>query len=209
LLILGGRYGSIERTSGKSYIQLEYEYAQERGKPFFAVVVEEDYLKNKRAKEQGADVLELENPQQLKAFRADVLTRLVKFWDGPLEIKLAIYETLNDFSRRDDLIGWVPGDQAVNSGAVVEEIARLAKENASLRDRLSKQTSETYSGLSFDEMLQALLGDKFQPAREDLVGKMRETAAPFIDSEPALLHVLWINQRGLVTGIYENIKDLL
>jgi len=27
LLILGARYGSIEPTTGKSYIQLEYEYA--------------------------------------------------------------------------------------------------------------------------------------------------------------------------------------
>ena len=27
ILILGGRYGSIEEISGKSYIQLEYEYA--------------------------------------------------------------------------------------------------------------------------------------------------------------------------------------
>lgn len=38
LLILGGRYGSIEPKSGKSYIHLEYEYAIEKGKPFFACV---------------------------------------------------------------------------------------------------------------------------------------------------------------------------
>jgi hypothetical protein len=43
LLILGGRYGSIESTSGKSPVQLEYEYAQERKKPFFAVVVHAAY----------------------------------------------------------------------------------------------------------------------------------------------------------------------
>jgi hypothetical protein len=30
ILILGGRYGSIEPTSGKSYVQLEYEYGQEK-----------------------------------------------------------------------------------------------------------------------------------------------------------------------------------
>src|SRR5919205_3446113 len=39
LLILGGRYGSIEPESQKSYIQLEYEYALEQNKPFFAVVI--------------------------------------------------------------------------------------------------------------------------------------------------------------------------
>lgn len=30
ILILGGRYGSIEPKTGKSYTQLEYEYALEK-----------------------------------------------------------------------------------------------------------------------------------------------------------------------------------
>src|SRR4029078_12754909 len=47
LLILGGRYGSIEPKSQKSYIQIEYEYALEQGKPLFAVVIAEDYLEQK------------------------------------------------------------------------------------------------------------------------------------------------------------------
>src|SRR6266849_5443594 len=37
LLILAGRYGSIEAKSGKSYTQLEYEYALGTGKPLFAL----------------------------------------------------------------------------------------------------------------------------------------------------------------------------
>src|SRR5215831_7732955 len=66
LLILGGRYGSIEPTSRKSYIQLEYEYAQECKKPFFALVIDEDHLE-KKVKGRGRKVFETENPQQLKA----------------------------------------------------------------------------------------------------------------------------------------------
>src|SRR5215212_6560884 len=42
LLVLGGRYGSLEPNSQKSYIHLEYDYAVERGKPLFAVVIYED-----------------------------------------------------------------------------------------------------------------------------------------------------------------------
>ena len=34
ILILGRRYSSIEPISGKSYVQLEYEYAVEARKPF-------------------------------------------------------------------------------------------------------------------------------------------------------------------------------
>jgi len=36
MLILGGRYGSIEPKSGKSYIEVEYGYAEELEKPLFA-----------------------------------------------------------------------------------------------------------------------------------------------------------------------------
>ena len=44
LLILGGRYGSVEPKTGKSYTQLEYEYALGLGKPLFACVVNEAAL---------------------------------------------------------------------------------------------------------------------------------------------------------------------
>jgi len=39
ILILGGRYGSIEPESGKSYTQIEYKYALQKGIPVFAVVL--------------------------------------------------------------------------------------------------------------------------------------------------------------------------
>jgi Domain of unknown function (DUF4062) len=141
LLILGGRYGSIDPTSSKSYIQLEYEYAQEQAKPFFAVVIAEDYLRE-RIKVHGSDVIEADYPSQLRTFRTTILKRLVKFYRDPRDIKLAILETLSDFSRRDALVGWVQGNQAANTGALAEEIARLGKENASLREQLSKFGTE-------------------------------------------------------------------
>src|SRR5947209_18944234 len=41
MLILGGRYGSIEPNTSLSYTELEYDYAVKSGHPFFAVVIEE------------------------------------------------------------------------------------------------------------------------------------------------------------------------
>jgi hypothetical protein len=67
LLILGDRYGSIEPESRESYIALEYEYAQKQGKPFFAVVIEDDYLEEK-VKQHGSAVLAKEHTKQRKAF---------------------------------------------------------------------------------------------------------------------------------------------
>ena len=141
LLILGGRYGSVDPATGKSYIHLEYEYALEKGKPLFAVVMKEEYLEEK-AKIQGLTVIEREHTQKLRAFRDLVLTKVIKFWKDPRDIKLAIHETMSEYSLREDLTGWIPGDQAVNAGPLAEEIARLVKENASLKEQLA-QAPET------------------------------------------------------------------
>jgi Domain of unknown function (DUF4062) len=162
LLILGGRYGSIDPVSGKSYIQLEYEYAQEQAKPFFAVVIKEDSLK-KRVKSRGIDVYETTYPQQLKDFRAKVLTKMVTFWGDPKDIELAVQRTLANFARRDDLVGWIPGNQAV----VTEEMARLTKVNDALREQIFKLRAAypAFSGLTFDEMFQLLLRKRIDPTQ--------------------------------------------
>jgi hypothetical protein len=183
---LGGRYGSLEPASNKSYIELEYEYAQKQGKPFFAVVIHEDRL-DAKVRSQRLAVDERNNPEQLKSFRALVTSKLVKFWRDPRDIKLAIYETLSDFARREELVGWIPGDQVVNSGAVSEEIARLGKENAMLRERLSKAVDATFCGLTFDEMYQILLDEEVDLS----VWSPPNTNFRFNSLKPSLLDFFW------------------
>jgi hypothetical protein len=147
LLILGGRYGSVEPRTGKSYTHLEYEYALNKGKPLFACVVTEP-AQEKRVREYGTSVVELDHPQKLREFRALVLTRMVKFWDDFKDIKIAISETLAQFVRRDDLTGWVRPSQEVNMPALADEIARLSKENADLRAQLAQFPQSTYEPIT-------------------------------------------------------------
>jgi len=198
LLILGGRYGSVEPTSGKSYIHLEYEYAVEQNKPFFAIVIEEDHLEAK-LKRDGSLVIERDNPQKLKEFKAQVLSKLVKFWRDPRDIKLAIMETMADFSRREDLVGWIPGSEAVNTGAVAEEMARLAKENAELRQQISTMTpdSTTYNGLNFEQMYKILIEEEANIGEfaEETIQVFKDVAEVFGDSKPGLIHLLWLTSR--------------
>ena len=47
MLILGGRYGTVEEKSNKSYTQLEYEYALSKNIPVFAVVLSQSFLTSK------------------------------------------------------------------------------------------------------------------------------------------------------------------
>jgi hypothetical protein len=159
LLILGGRYGSVESRTGKSYTQLEYEYALHEGKPLFACVITDAALEN-RVKTYGTRVIETVHTQKLRDFRTLVLTKMVRFWEDAKDIKIAIGETLSHFARRDELIGWVRANQEANMPALADETARLSKENAQLRSQIARGGSEdTIHGLSFYE-LKAILEDK-------------------------------------------------
>lgn len=195
LLILGGRYGSLEPESQKSYIHLEYEYALERGKPLFAVVISDELL-DKRIKKHGRSVIETDNPQKLREFRAQVLTRLVRFWSDPRDIELAIHKTMSEFERRPDLVGWVPGSAAVDAGPLAEEIARLTRENAELRAQVASLSAANavYNGLTFEQMYQLLLSE---PLDLRAVPDEGETiyaglARTFGDPWPAPVHTLWL-----------------
>jgi hypothetical protein len=186
LLILGMRYGSVESLTKKSYIHLEYEYAVVQGKPLFAVVVAEDKIE-----EQAID-----HPQKLREFRELVLSRMVKFWRDSRDIKLSILETMSEFAFRSGLTGWIPGSEAVNSGALAEEIARLTKENAELRELVAKSTAALtrYNGLSFEEMHALLRQAKLDTHAVSVkdVEKLKAVAQDFGDEQPSVLHLFWM-----------------
>jgi|SRR5882724_3720 len=185
LLILGGRYGSLEPRTGKSYIQLEYEYAVAKGKPLFACVVTED-AQEKRVREFGTYVMETDNPHKLKDFRTLVLTRTVRHWDDFKDIKITVGETLAQLSRREDLIGWVRPSQEANMPALANEIARLSKENAELRGQIARGGSEySINGLRFDE-LRAILTSK------GVLSIFEENRLNLMADLPAPLHLLSI-----------------
>ena len=152
LLILGGRYGSIEPKSGKSYVHLEYEYALSKGIALFSCVLKDA---DARATQLGdiAKYIERENPRQYKEFSELVQSeKIVKYWSDAKDIKLSIMQTLQNFSRRDNLIGWVRGDQQVNLAEITTEMTRLSEENGKLREQLSQSKVETFAGLSYEEM---------------------------------------------------------
>lgn len=135
LLILGGRYGSVEPRTGKSYTQLEYEYAIEKNKPLFACVIKEAALEEK-VRREGTKVLERAEQRKLIEFRDLVTSKMVKFWSDHKDIKISINETISRFNQRNDLQGWVRPENQTNSIELLNEITRLSKENSDLRNEL-------------------------------------------------------------------------
>lgn len=132
MLILGGRYGSIEPNSGLSYIEVEYDYAVSLGRPIFAVVINEAAL-DRKVKEHGAAVLETDRARELRAFREKVLTRHSAFFDDAKDIKLSVHESLPDLERQYNLTGWISGAEVKDPAPMLEEIRILGEENRKLR----------------------------------------------------------------------------
>lgn len=128
MLILGGRYGSIEPATGNSYTEVEYDYAKSNKKPLFAVVISDKY-KDDKVKKYGVSVIEQDNPSKYNSFKEKVLSNISSFFDSPKDIKLAVHETLADLKDRYEFIGWVPGD-------VENKIQELTEENSRLRTEI-------------------------------------------------------------------------
>lgn len=140
MVIIGGRYGSIEPSSGLSYTEMEYDFAVSSGKPHFAVVINEDELE-KRSKTSGSCVLE-DSPEKLKAFREKVLSKMSCFFSDHKDVKLAVLETIPQLVREYDLKGWVRATEIPDTKALAEELLRLHAENKELQEKLTSQAKQ-------------------------------------------------------------------
>lgn len=190
LLLLGGRYGSIDPNTGKSYTHVEYEYALQAGKPNFSLVITDSGL-DQLVEERGRLVLESENPQGLKSLRDLATSKLVRFWSDSKDIRIAIGETLSTFSRRDDLKGWVRPEDQTSVPLLAGEVGRLSKENSQLRDRLANTSSQTQPlGIGYQGVLRVL--------------EVRKLLATFTENVEKLLSI-----HGILEGDLPDLMILL
>lgn len=200
MLILGGRYGSVEPKTSLSYTELEYDYAISKNKPIFAVVITESAL-DQKVKTEGKVAIEAENPKELKSFRDKGLSRMSSFFNDSKDIKLAVHETLSDFMSGYEFNGWVSGAELTESRALIEEISRLQKRNKELEKELSQlkknvdlETPKTskWSDSEFKEIFDHL---KATEIRTDYFDKSQPLSTY---SVATLFHVL---RDTLITGV--------
>ncbi len=112
MLILGGRYGSIEEESGLSYTELEYRYALSKSMPVFAIILDEDLLHIKAATQKENIIFEKDNIDKYNNFKSTVKSNIVKFVNSidriPYIISTHLNEILTDGNYH--LVGWVRSD---------------------------------------------------------------------------------------------------
>lgn len=130
ILILGGRYGSIEPKTGKSYTQLEYEYALEKNIPVAA------FYHNNIGK-LASDKVEktAEGLAKLKEFKILVQNKLCKTWSESYELAFKVNSTLDFMFENYPRTGWVKADE-VSSAEANKELISLRKENDILKSKI-------------------------------------------------------------------------
>lgn len=197
MLILGGRYGSIESSSGRSYTELEFDYAVEKNKPLFSVVMNDSAL-DARVKLHGRPVLELDNPKKLEEFRTKVLNNISSFFDDIKDIKLSVHESLSDFSTNRDLKGWVAADEVQDTSPLYDQIERLSAENVSLREKAATlerqiQASQKLAKSPFEDLIDTLKNTEIE-IPEDLTPNKKSL-------EMDVFSVFWSMQSRFLNGI--------
>lgn len=141
MLILGGRYGSIEPTSKKSYTQLEYEYAIAQNIPVFATVLSDSFIKRKEVSSSNPDdISEHSNKYLYDEFKKLVMSKMVKIVDDCKDIKLAIHESLSELKEDYDFEGWTRGVSDSTYNKLMEQNSNLVQEINKLKEQLQQKT---------------------------------------------------------------------
>ncbi len=160
MLILGARYGSIETKSGKSYTQLEYEYAVSKDIPVFAVVLSDSFLTQKINSFGLKNVTEQVSLDKYQEFKSLVMSKIIREVDDCKDIKITIHSTLNEFINSYDLVGWVRNNNENDTIQLLKDNSLLLKENNSLnkqihklQEQLNAKHKEQFGNYSFNELI--------------------------------------------------------
>lgn len=129
IVIVGGRYGSVDPAGGLSYTEMEFDYAAERGTPILGFL-HGDPGKIAASKSE----LDAEARTRLETFREKVAQRMVKFWTSPQDLGGAVAKSLIQARKNAPAEGWVRARDAMTP--------EMQAELAALRARVAELTAE-------------------------------------------------------------------
>ena len=140
VLIVAGRYGSIEEESGKSYTQKEFEYAVKQGVPVISFV-------HKHPETLSGTKIELDPLKQdkLKDFKSCIQKKLCKFWDNADGLSSQVVLSLTSLIKTHPRIGWIKADE-ISSAEANKELISLRKENDLLKSKINALSSSVPEG---------------------------------------------------------------
>ena len=135
VLVVAGRYGSVDQSTGISYTQKEYEYAVSIGVPVISFLHKSpDTLPGIKIESDPTSKIKLDQ------FKEIIQKRLCKYWENSDGLASQVVLSLHGLIKSKPRTGWVKADQALSSEAS-GEILRLHKQIDDLTSKL-KQLEE-------------------------------------------------------------------
>lgn len=139
IVIIAGRYGSIG-PEGKSYTQMEYEYAILKGKPIIAFL-----YKDLHSLPSSKMEMPEEKRDKLIKFRDLVQKKMCRYWSNADELGSVISRSLVRLIKDKPAVGWVRAS-LVPDESTSSEILRLKKRITELEELLEKARVEAPKG---------------------------------------------------------------
>jgi hypothetical protein len=168
ILIIGGRYGSVDEE-GIGYTEKEYDYAISTRKPVIALLHQNP---NNLAREK-TEIGEA-SWQKLEAFRNKVEKRhTCVYWNSAEELKARLIVGLTSAAKRHPAVGWVRADQ-VPSGATLSDLLALRQRVEELEQELETQRTAPPPGT--EDLLQ---GDDTFEINFEFVARKNLSEYPF------------------------------
>jgi len=146
VLVVGGRYGSVNPNTGISYTEQEYNYALELGLPVLAFVHEKPF-------DLPYEKRDDDNRKAFEAFLGRVKSgRLVKYWNSIDKLIADVIISLNHAFNNNPQSGWIRGGDNNNS-ELLGQLNDLRIEKEKLESELARMKEEQItSSVKFDNL---------------------------------------------------------
>ena len=139
IVIVGGRYGSIGKN-GKSYTQMEYEYAVSKNRPVIAFL-----HANPDDIPAGKTEKNAESKKRLEEFRELAKKRVIKTWESSAELGSVVSRSIVKLMKDHPAVGWARANELAEELAA-PELLRLRKQIEELEVRLQQNRLQAPEG---------------------------------------------------------------
>ena len=153
LLLLGGRYGSLDRSTGLSYTELEYNYAKAHGKPVIALWLTEEYIDKKisRGLMSARVAYERTNVNKWMNFKQRVTQDSFCIPVSDLsELEAKTFAALDSVKKNHSLGGWIRTSDVLED--ILDQYAKY------INCSLDIQAKGQYARREIEDLLRTLQG---------------------------------------------------
>lgn len=183
VLIIGGRYGSINPSTGISFTEQEYDYAIEKNIPVLA------YIHPKPEKYFPRDVIDTENSDKLDSFRQKVqANRMCKEWSYSAQLVSGVNHGLNNIIESDPRPGWSRGENNSHLSAELKEKENQYSELKKKYDLLKVENKELLDDNQSLKNIKAKSPTPLSTTDEKLLKELEAKQYANFDDDSILVH---------------------